>query len=162
MTASDLVGLVARGLLAGVFAFAATAKLRDRTATRAALVASGLSPGLDGSLVLVEAFTALGLLVERRTVWAAWVACGVLVIFTVFVARSLARGVRAPCPCFGSGPNAGPISGRTLARNLGLCAIAVLATVPSSSRYWITWVTAALVVLGLSAWRRFSSRPAMP
>lgn len=161
MSAAAL-GLVARGILAATFAVAAVAKLRDVAATRAALRASGLPASLDRTLPLVEAFTAFGLLMERRTVWAAWVAVGLLVVFTGFVVLQVRRSNTAPCPCFGMGPNAAPTGMRTLARNLALLAVAVVGTTPASSSHWVTWATAAIVTVALVGWARFSSAPAMP
>ena len=99
MSATDVAALVARGVLAATFGLAAVAKFGDPEATRAALRASGLPPSLDRTLPLIEAFTAFGLLMERRTAWAAWVGLGLLVAFTGFVVVQLQRPEPAPCAC---------------------------------------------------------------
>lgn len=143
---------VARGVLAGTFAVSAMAKFTDPAGTRGALRGLGLPAGLGRTLALVEAFCAFGLLMERRTPAAAWVTLGLLVAFTGFVAVRLAQGRRVPCPCFGAS-RAEPIGGRTLARNLALIAVAVVATGSVGSAYGWVWLSAAasagaLAVLG--------------
>ncbi len=145
MNASVAVTLVARGVIAGVLAAAAVGKLRDPAATRAALRTLGLPVGLDRTLPVIEAFTALGLLVERHTAWAAYVACGLVALFAAFVAVLLARGVHAPCPCFGAASSDTPTSGRTLARNILLLAIAVLGTARATTDHWLIAVVAVVV-----------------
>ncbi len=145
MTCAVALVLVARGIIAGVLAAAAIAKLRDPNATRAALRAARLPVSLDRTLPVIEAFTALGLLVERHTAWAAYVACALMAGFTAFVGVLVARGDTAPCPCFGAAPSAAPTSGRTLGRNIGLLAVAVLGTARATSHHWLIWAVAAVI-----------------
>ncbi len=146
MTPSIAVALTARGVVAGVLAAAAIGKLRDVAGTRAALREMHLPPTLDRTLPVVEGFTALGLVVERETAWAAYVACGLIAAFTVFVAVLVVRGVRTPCPCFGAATSRAPTSGRTLARNLVLLAVAVLATAHATIDHWLIAVVAVCVL----------------
>jgi hypothetical protein len=160
------LALTARGVVAGVLAAAALAKLRDPVGTRDALRAMGLPASLDRTLPVIEAFTALGLLVERSTAWAAYVACGLIAVFTVFVGVLVVRRVHTPCPCFGAASSRAPTSGRTLARNIGLLAIAVLGTARATSDHWLIAVVAviafAAALLAGSAARarlRLGSRP---
>ena len=80
VTPSVAVALTARGVVAGVLAAAMFAKFRDPAGTRDALRAMGLPPSLDRTLPVIEAFTALGLLVERSTAWATYVACGLIAV----------------------------------------------------------------------------------
>jgi hypothetical protein len=151
VTASVAVALVARGVVAGTLATAAIAKWRDVAGTRASLRALHLPVSLDRTLPVIEAFTALGLIVELRTAWAAYVACGLVAVFTVFVAVLVVRGVRAPCPCFGATAGT-PTTGRTLARNILLLAVAVLGTARATSDHWLIVVVAvatAAVVFGV-------------
>ena len=166
MTPSVAVALTARGVVAGVLAAAAFGKFRDPAGTREALRAMGLPPSLDRTLPVIEAFTALGLLVERSTAWAAYVACGLSAVFTVFVGVLVVRGVQTPCPCFGAASSRAPTSGRTLARNLVLLAIAVLGTAHATSDHWLIAVVAVivfaavlLVVSGARARLRLGARP---
>ena len=152
MSLSVAVALVARGVTAGVLGAAAIAKLRDPAGTRDALRAMRLPASLDRTLPVIEAFTALGLLVEQATAWAAYVACGLIAVFTVFVAVLVVRGVRTPCPCFGVASSRAPTDGRTLARNLVLLAIAVLGTAHATTHHWVIAVVAVLVC-GAVLWR---------
>jgi uncharacterized membrane protein YphA (DoxX/SURF4 family) len=62
--------------------------------------------------------------VARRA--AALVALVLLLAFTVLIVRRLAQGRHPPCACFGAW-SAKPIGWRTVARNLMLMALAVIA-----------------------------------
>ena len=159
MSGAAYGALAARGVLAGVLAWSAIAKLRDRDATRAQLVAARLPASLDHTLPLVEAFTALGLVVERRTAWAAYVALGLCAIFTGYVAWRLARGDHAPCPCFGATSNRA-LGPETLARNVGLLALAVLGTVRAQHAHWVIWVVAVATLTMFATASRRRVRPA--
>ncbi len=139
------IALISRGVLAGVFGVSAVAKFRDRTATRAALRASGLPENMDRSLAIIEGFTAFGLVMERHTAWSAFVACTLLTAFTVFVIVQLHSGNRAPCACFGNAAMSRPTDGLTVARNLALVAMAVLATGSTGRDQWLVWAVAAVV-----------------
>ena len=143
MTASVVISLLARGVLAAVFAYASLSKLRDRARTRRQLNAVGLPPNLDLTLATVEAFTALGIVMERRSAWSVFVAMALLVGFCGFVARQLAVGNHAPCPCFGSGAHERPTDLWTLARNLFLLSLAVVATSKTGAGQWLVWLVAA-------------------
>jgi hypothetical protein len=156
VTLSLAVALAARGVTAGVLAAAAIAKLRDPVGTRDALRAMRLPGNLDRTLPVVEAFTALGLLVEQETAWAAYVACGLIALFTVVVAVLVVRGVRTPCPCFGVASSRAPTSGLTLARNLVLLAVAVLGTAHATRDHWLIAVVAAVVCAAV-VWRGYSA-----
>ena len=150
---------IARGVLAGAFAFSAAAKLRDRAGTRRALEGLGLAPGLDLTLAVVEGFTALGLLAERRTPAAAWVALGLLGAFTAFLGLRLSQGSHAPCPCFGTARPT-PIGARTIVRNVVLMAVAVVATGSAAGAAPLIWLSAAVTgaVVGWAARRGGASR----
>ncbi len=148
MTIADQVVVASRGIVAGVLFTAALAKVRDRQGTRAALAASGLPVGLDLTLPVVEAFTALGLVVERHTAWAAYVACALLSAFTVFIFVEVRRGITTPCPCFGAAASSPPAGARTIVRNLVLLALAVMATGTAPRVQWVAWLWAVSVVVG--------------
>ena len=158
MTLAIAVVVVARGVLAGTFGAAAWSKFRNQNATSEALVGFGLSRSFGLSLVLVETFTAFGLVMERRTAWSAYVACALLAMFIAFVVRQLIRGDHRPCPCFGVGAIT-PTGVTTLVRNVALLAVAAVATGPLASgqprggaltvrqtAVWIVAVVTALVV----------------
>lgn len=146
LSLADHLVLASRGIVAGVLAAAAIAKLRDRAATRAALRASRLPESLDLTLPVVEAFTAFGLLMERHTAWAAYVAGALLGAFTVFLVAEMLRGVEAPCPCFGASAAAPPPGARAIVRNLVLLALVVVATGTVDDGYWIAWLWALAVI----------------
>jgi thiol-disulfide isomerase/thioredoxin len=120
--------LLARMLLAGVFAVSGVAKLSDLRGSRATLGAFGV-PGwaaAPGAVLLPLAELALAtLLLPVATARPA--AIGVLALLAVFCAAiggSLWRGRRPACHCFGR-LSAGPIGARTLLRNLLLALPAV-------------------------------------
>ncbi len=124
------------------------------------MVELGLAPGLGDSLAVVELFTAFGLVMERRTPWSAVVALGLLVVFTVFVAVTVRRGVRSPCPCFGGGET--PLGTATIARNLVLIAAALIATAPRGEAWWLAFVVAGSIVGGFEISRGRRAGEARP
>jgi hypothetical protein len=151
--------LIARGVIAGVLAVSATFKLRARAETLALFRAARVPDSLALTLALVEGFTALGLLVEQRTAWAAFVACGLIAAFTVFVVVRVSQGDHAPCPCFGA-TSAAPMGGRTIARNIVLLAVAVLGTGRATHDHWISLVVAIVIAVSIVSatyWR--AARP---
>jgi peroxiredoxin len=154
--------VLARLLLAAVFAVAACAKLGRRAETESTLEAFGVGPARRGPIAivlpLVELAIAAALLPAASAPYAGVAAFGLLTAFTVAVARTLRRGEQIDCNCFGSlGPS--EISRWTLARNVALLLPAVLvATVgwsdPGPSA--VAWIgdlsaTAALAILGGAA-----------
>lgn len=112
--------LIARLLLALVFAVAAVGKLADRAGTRRALVEFGVPDSLaePGALVLPFAELAVSAfcLVGPVAVWGAMGALVLLAFFSTGIAASLARGRRPDCHCFGQLHSA-PAGPGTLARN---------------------------------------------
>jgi hypothetical protein len=143
--------LVARGVLSAVFGTSAWSKLRDRRATRELLRRAGLPVGIDLSLAVTEAFTAFGIMMERRSAWSVWVAIVLLCGFTGFVVRQIATGNDAPCPCFGSGAQARPTGYWTLARNVALLAIAAVSLGPTGRSQWVVWAIALAGIFGTNA-----------
>ncbi|MEM9710835.1 MAG: MauE/DoxX family redox-associated membrane protein [Actinomycetota bacterium] len=114
-------------LLAVVFGWAAFAKLGDRFAATGRFRRLGLpAPGLAVRLIVaVELVTALALVTRPRI--GGIVAIAVLAAFTLFLADAIRRGVQVGCGCFGQAADH-PVSGRDLARNVALVAVAVIAT----------------------------------
>lgn len=124
--------LFVRLLLAAVFALAAAGKLLDREGARQAVRDFG---GPDGGarpialgLIAAELAVAAGLVVSAAAWWAAVAAAALLALLSLVVARSLLRGERPHCHCFGRLRSA-KIGRGTLARNLLLCALAVAVVV---------------------------------
>jgi thiol-disulfide isomerase/thioredoxin/uncharacterized membrane protein YphA (DoxX/SURF4 family) len=121
------VALAARLLLAGVFAVAGAAKLRDRPGTRFTLEDFGLPVRLAGAgalLLPVAELSVAALLLFDSTALAG--AIGALVLlgaFMVGITVNLARGRRPDCNCFGQ-LQSKPIGPGTLARNATLAILA--------------------------------------
>jgi peroxiredoxin/uncharacterized membrane protein YphA (DoxX/SURF4 family) len=119
--------LLARLLLALLFATSGVAKLADREGSRRAIAAFGVPSALAAPLRLLlplgEVAVAASLL-SASTAW--WGALGALVLLSVFVVGisiNLARGRKPDCHCFGQLHSA-PAGWKTLARNGALAAVA--------------------------------------
>jgi hypothetical protein len=126
VTCRALLGAVFVGALigkvAGRGAFAAfTASLRRMDVLPAKVVVPAA-----GATVAAEALVALLVLIPTRGTGAAGCALAavVLAVFTAAVVRSLRRGNRAPCRCFGASSQ--PLGPRHVVRNVGLVAVALL------------------------------------
>jgi peroxiredoxin len=127
-----MIVLAARLLLAAVFAVAGVGKLLRAGETEATLGKFGLSEGLRRpvaiALPLAELAIAATLLPATSAPWAAVAAFLLLATFTIAVARVLRGEEEVDCNCFGSlAPSR--VSGRTLARNLGLMVLAALVAI---------------------------------
>lgn len=175
MAPVDDVARAAALVLAAVFAVAAVAKLRQPTATSSSFAALGLPAAglLAYAVPAVEAALAVALVVAPAP--AAWAGLVLLAVFTLVLARAIARGTDAPCACFGSARRARePVSGVELVRNAMLAALAIVATgaptgdtgVPSLPALVIVTlaVAAGRLVLGLVDLRRHGGRiwPGVP
>jgi Methylamine utilisation protein MauE len=124
--------LAARIVVAAAFVVAAIQKLRALPSMRAQLEGFGVPGPLVGASVAVlpvaELVTAAALIARPRSSVPAFVAVGLLALFTGAVIGNLSRGRRPPCPCFGAAGSDEPISARTVVRNGWLLALAVVAT----------------------------------
>lgn len=129
-----VVAVVARVLLAAVFAAAGTAKLADRAGIRRAVEEFGTPMRFAAPVALLLPLVELavaGLLLPSTTAGAAVVAAlALLAVFTAAVAVSLLRGRAPDCHCFGQLHSA-PASWKTLVRNAGLAAVGVIALLGS-------------------------------
>jgi thiol-disulfide isomerase/thioredoxin/uncharacterized membrane protein YphA (DoxX/SURF4 family) len=125
----DVLLLILRLALGGVFLVAALAKITDRAGTRRAIEGFGVPArwSAPSALVLPVAELAVaGCLLVPGTVRAGAIASlGLLTLFTVAIAANLARGRRPDCHCFGQ-MRSKPIGRRTLARNGVLIVVATL------------------------------------
>ena len=123
----DTALLIARLLLAAVFAVAGASKLADRAGSRRAVVDFGLPTSLATPLAILLPLAELAIaaaLVPASTAW--WGSIGALALLLVFVAGislNLARGNKPERHCFGQLHSA-PAGWRTLARNGALAAVA--------------------------------------
>lgn len=128
----DIALLVARLLLAVVFAVAGLAKLADLKGAREALVGFGVPrvlAGPFGILLPLAELAVAALLIPTDT--AAWAAAGALVLLGLFIigiSVSMARGVAPDCHCFGQ-LHSEPAGWRALIRNVVLGGVAAFAAI---------------------------------
>ena len=119
--------LIARLVLAGVFALAGVAKLSDLKGSRQAIIDFGVPPVMAAPLGLLlplaELSVAVTLLPAATAWWGALGALGLLSVFVVGITINLARGRKPDCHCFGQLHSA-PAGWKTLARNGILAAVA--------------------------------------
>jgi hypothetical protein len=121
----------ARVALVVTFVVSAALKARAWRTLPDAMRAFGFPPPFDRvdayALPAVELFVAIALVVAWSSAGPAWLAVGLLGLFTAFVVRAAIR--HTPCPCFGAS-NTTPAGPMTVLRNGVLLALAVLATAP--------------------------------
>jgi thiol-disulfide isomerase/thioredoxin len=137
------IAIVSRAVLACVFAVAAAGKLLDIPGSQAAMEQFGLRgwvARLAGrGLPLLEGAVAVALLVDTSARAAAIAALALLAAFVVGIALMLARGKQAECHCFGAIHSA-EIGPATLARNIALAALALLAAISHRQGAISGWV----------------------
>lgn len=156
----DTALLIARLVLAAVFAVAGFAKLMDRDGSRAGLEGFGVPAKLakPGGILLPLAEIAVAiLLLPVATAWYAGLAALLLLLaFVGGIAYNMSKGRAPDCHCFGQ-IHSEPAGWSTLIRNGVLAAVAVFLLVPGpgDSGYsivgWIGDLSAAEVVLGIVA-----------
>src|SRR3954451_5983306 len=119
--------LVARLLLAGVFATAGVAKLADLAGSRGATTDVGVPPSLASPLALLlplcELAVAAALLPTPTAWWGALGALALLSVFLVGIGINIARGRKPECHCFGQ-LHSVPAGWKTFARNAVLAVVA--------------------------------------
>src|ERR671921_515123 len=122
-----MVLLVARLVLAAVFAVAGISKLTDREGSRQAMSDFGLPAALAAPfgllLPMAELAVAVALVPAATAWWGAVGALALLVLFVVGIGANLAQGRQPDCHCFGQLHSA-PAGPMTLARNGALAAVA--------------------------------------
>jgi uncharacterized membrane protein YphA (DoxX/SURF4 family)/thiol-disulfide isomerase/thioredoxin len=155
----DAAALVARLLLATVFAVAAVAKLRDPDATTRSMSALGAggryARPAARAVPVAELAVAAGLLIEPLVVPAAIAAVFLLAVFTGAILNALRLKRRPDCGCFGNLLSR-RVSVWTVARNIVLIAIAALVAVEGGGSSLagplepliVAGVTTGLVLLG--------------
>ncbi len=121
-----MVARLAAYVLGAVFLFSAVTKLIDLRRWNTQSAALGVPVRYAMPVPFVE--LALGSLLVGRVApgIVAWVAIGVLVVFTLFLVRRIRQGRRPPCACFG-GFSSKPIGWSHVARNVAFMAVGVLA-----------------------------------
>lgn len=149
--------LALRAVLACVFLIAGVAKLADLAGSRRAVAGFGLPERLAAlvglGLPICELAAALALLPDGSARYGAVGALGLLGVFMVGIAVTMARGTEADCHCFGQLHSA-PVGWRTLARNSVLAAIAAFVVVEGwrnpgvSATHWLAHVQSGWLVAG--------------
>ena len=123
----DTVVLAARAVLIAVFVTAAVGKLLDLRASRASLVGFGIPErpaAILGTLLpFAELAVAAALIFRPTAQWGAIGALALLLGFIAGIANAMRKGEAPDCNCFGAIHSA-PVGWVTLARNLGLAAVA--------------------------------------
>jgi uncharacterized membrane protein YphA (DoxX/SURF4 family) len=127
------LALIARITVAVVFGAAAITKLRDPAAFATGLLDYEIvSPAQARMITIGLPATELGLALAFATGWQVWicalVTCGLLAVFSLAILRSLLRGRRFRCNCFG-GARGDYIGWESVARNFALMCLAVLASI---------------------------------
>ncbi|NOT63785.1 MAG: redoxin domain-containing protein, partial [Acidobacteria bacterium] len=119
--------LIARLLLALVFALAGAGKLADAEGSRKAMksfgVADALVPLFASLLPWIELAIAVALLPLATAWFGAVGALLLLLAFTIGIAVNLAKGNAPDCHCFGQ-LHSEPVSWRVVARNVALASVA--------------------------------------
>src|SRR5215218_1130685 len=142
----DITMLLARLLLALVFATAGVAKLADRQGSRQAIIDFGVPSVLAAPLGLLLPLAELAVaatLLPASTAW--WGALGALVLLSLFVvtiAVNLARGRTPECHCFGQLHSA-PAGWQTLGRNgvlIGIAVVAIAGSVAEPDTSATAWI----------------------
>src|SRR5579863_9079826 len=123
----NLILLISRLVLAAVFGVAGVAKLFDYVGSRKSLADFGVPGFLTAPLAvllpLAELACAVALIPDASVWWGGRGAAALLTLFIAAISINLARGRRPDCHCFGQ-LSSSPVSGKTLARNAVLLALA--------------------------------------
>ena len=125
MSPSEIIGVLARVGVGAVLLFAGFEKLRS--SRWPALAAEMHVPkAVIVALPSIELFLGLALVLQIVTGVTGWMAFAMFGAFTIVVTVQYASGSTAPCNCFG-GKGEEAVSLVTIARNVGLMALAIVA-----------------------------------
>lgn len=138
----DTALMVARCLLAGVFAVAGLAKLADLPGSRAALtgfeVPARFVPAGAVALPLTELLAAVLLVIAPTAQVGGVIATLLLAAFIVGIERAVRRGRAPECHCFGQ-ISSKPASRETSLRNAVLAAPAIFVAIGGPGPGFISW-----------------------
>ncbi len=116
----DVLLVLVRLVLAGVFGLAAVTKLDDLPGSRTAMRDFGIPERYAGpaglALPLVELAVAVLLLTQATAWWAALLGLGLMLAFIVGISYTLSQGRTPDCHCFGQ-VYSEPVGNSTLVRN---------------------------------------------
>ena len=142
----DIILLITRLILVGVFGLAGATKLADLPGSREAMKGFGVPPRLAApaglALPLVELAIAALLLPLATSWWAALAGLGLMLGFIVGIIYNLRQGRRPKCHCFGQLYSA-PIGRETLIRDAifsALAAVLVLAGPDDQGASLVGWL----------------------
>ena len=151
----DSAVLAARMLVAALFVIAAVTKLGDPAGTARAIVDFGgrrrYAPIGARLLPLLELSIAVALLIQPLAVAGAIAALAVLTVFTAAIVNALRHRRSPDCGCFGNLWSK-PVSGWTVARNVGLLLVALFVALRGPGSAVPLWLgVVVLVAAGLFA-----------
>jgi peroxiredoxin/uncharacterized membrane protein YphA (DoxX/SURF4 family) len=133
----DVILLLVRLVLAGIFGLAAVTKLADLPGSRTAMRNFGVPERYAGpagiALPLVELGVAILLLPQATAWWAALVGLGLMLAFIAGISYNLAQGRTPDCHCFGQ-VYSEPVGKPTLVRNAIFASLAGLLVVRGPDR----------------------------
>jgi uncharacterized membrane protein YphA (DoxX/SURF4 family) len=128
----DAATLAAQLVLAAVFVVAGVAKLHDLPGSRRGMANLGVPEQFSAAAVVIPAIgeivLAAALIVPATDRWAALAAAALLLGYSGGIVNARARGRMPDCRCFGQ-IYSGPAGWGTIARNLGLAALALFAAI---------------------------------
>jgi len=150
-------------LLCGVFAVSAGTKLYSRTAFADFTTATARLTGaraararqLAVAVVAAEMAIVVALVVPALTLWGFAACIGLLAVFAAAIVRSLRRGQRTPCRCFGASNS--PLGTQHVARNAVLAAfggLGIAAGGTSSLDWGLACVVAFAALIGVAVTAR--------
>ena len=122
-----MIAAACRVVVGAVFLVSGTLKLRN-PAWRATAPEFGAPAALVPVLPAAEIALGALLVAQLGGPWVPLAALVLLLAFTAAIVRQLARGRAVPCACFGE-LSTRPVDRLTVARNLALCTLALVAVV---------------------------------
>jgi uncharacterized membrane protein YphA (DoxX/SURF4 family)/thiol-disulfide isomerase/thioredoxin len=173
--------IVARLILAGVFAVAGLAKLADRSGSRQALqdfgVPSRHSRWAAVALPATELLAAVLLVLGSLALEGAILAALLLAAFIAGISRAMARGEAPQCHCFGQ-LHSSPAGTETVIRNAVLLVVAIFVAIAGPGPSLSSWVgdvagahlaivllalaVGAIAYVALALWRENHALKAVP
>ena len=124
------VHVVARVLLGAVFVAAGASKVASGKSWPAQALQLGVPAAVATVVPWCELTMGALVVVGVATPWPVVVAMAMLAVFTAMLIRTLLRGERPPCACFGSW-SASPLGWSHVARNAGFMALGVASLLTS-------------------------------
>jgi small-conductance mechanosensitive channel len=121
-----MLGVIASVILGGVMCIAGGSKIAMGERWPVEAQALGAPKAIAPIVPWIEIALGALLIVQIAPEVVGSLALGILVIFTLLIARQLRVGHRPVCACFGSWSSK-PLSGKHVARNAGFIALALIA-----------------------------------